>query len=172
MHEKPTERGSWAPHGVDGWYIGPAIESHRCFKTYMWSTKAERITDTLEWFPHYQKMPSDQASDATTLLSATKDILKTLKHPSPNGPTFSLDESTGDQIQTATELLNKQLQSPTKINSQQEPTATPQRVATPNPAPALRVDTPVERAPIPGENQHSYHPRQSSPSNSSHTHAD
>ena len=25
-HEKPAKRQSWAPHGVDGWYIGPAME--------------------------------------------------------------------------------------------------------------------------------------------------
>ena len=23
VHEKPTQRRTWAPHGVDGWYIGP-----------------------------------------------------------------------------------------------------------------------------------------------------
>ena len=57
VHEKPADRGSWAPHGLDGWYIGPAMESYRCFKTYIWSTKAERITDTLEWFPHHVTVP-------------------------------------------------------------------------------------------------------------------
>ena len=25
VHEKPTQRRTWAPHGVDGWYIGPAM---------------------------------------------------------------------------------------------------------------------------------------------------
>eukprot|EP00957_Ditylum_brightwellii_P002474 189947-Ditylum_brightwellii.AAC.1 len=24
VHEKSTVRGTWSPHGVDGWYIGPS----------------------------------------------------------------------------------------------------------------------------------------------------
>ena len=24
IHEKPSQRGSWDPKGVDGWYLGPA----------------------------------------------------------------------------------------------------------------------------------------------------
>jgi hypothetical protein len=26
VHEKPDKRGTWAPHGIDGWYVGPALE--------------------------------------------------------------------------------------------------------------------------------------------------
>ena len=28
VHEKPAVRGSWAPHGKEGWYVGPAIEHY------------------------------------------------------------------------------------------------------------------------------------------------
>jgi hypothetical protein len=24
IHEKPQQRGSWDPHGIEGWYLGPA----------------------------------------------------------------------------------------------------------------------------------------------------
>ena len=57
VHEKSGARGTWAPHAVDGWYVGPALDHYRCYTTHVWSTKAERITDTLEWFPHDVKMP-------------------------------------------------------------------------------------------------------------------
>jgi hypothetical protein len=29
-HETPSRRRTWAPHGQDGWYIGPALEHYRC----------------------------------------------------------------------------------------------------------------------------------------------
>ena len=28
VHKKTRERASWDAHGVDGWYIGPAMESY------------------------------------------------------------------------------------------------------------------------------------------------
>jgi hypothetical protein len=28
-HEKPKQRSSWDPHGVDGWYLGPAPDHYR-----------------------------------------------------------------------------------------------------------------------------------------------
>jgi hypothetical protein len=32
VHESPDGRTSWAPHTVDGWYIGPASDSYRCYR--------------------------------------------------------------------------------------------------------------------------------------------
>jgi hypothetical protein len=29
-HEKPAKRKTWAPHGLDGWYVGPALDLYRC----------------------------------------------------------------------------------------------------------------------------------------------
>jgi hypothetical protein len=40
IHEKLAQRGTWATHGVRGWYIGPAPEHYRCFKTYANKTVA------------------------------------------------------------------------------------------------------------------------------------
>ena len=30
-HEKPHKRLSYAPHSVDGWYLGPAVHHYRCY---------------------------------------------------------------------------------------------------------------------------------------------
>ena len=35
VHEKPTVRGTWAAHGVKGWYIGPYMEHYRCHHIYI-----------------------------------------------------------------------------------------------------------------------------------------
>jgi hypothetical protein len=32
IHEKPSQRTSWGPHGVVGWYLGPAEEHYRCYR--------------------------------------------------------------------------------------------------------------------------------------------
>ena len=51
VHEKPSVRQTWAPHGVDGWYIGPAKEHYRCYQVYITSTRQVRIADTVEFLP-------------------------------------------------------------------------------------------------------------------------
>jgi len=28
VHEKPENRNTWAPHAVEGWYVGPAMQSY------------------------------------------------------------------------------------------------------------------------------------------------
>lgn len=35
VHEKPALRGTWAPHSVDGWYLGPSMKHYRCFKVWV-----------------------------------------------------------------------------------------------------------------------------------------
>ena len=43
-HNKPANRGTWSPHGLDGWYIGPALEHYRCYEIWMWDTRSVRVT--------------------------------------------------------------------------------------------------------------------------------
>ena len=138
VHEKPTDRGSWEAHGVDGWYIGPAMESYRCFKTYIWSTKAERITDTVEWFPHHFSMP--KTSDTEILIAATKDILKILQNPSKNSPIPALTDSESHQLQEITQLLHKKVTPLTNPPSPPPPNST-QQTLPPPPPPAFTSPT-------------------------------
>jgi hypothetical protein len=50
-HETPNRRRTWAPHGQDGWYIGPALEHYRCYTVYITKTRRERIVETVDFFP-------------------------------------------------------------------------------------------------------------------------
>jgi hypothetical protein len=50
-HEIPNRRRTWAPHGQDGWYIGPALEHYRCYMVYITKTRGERIVETVDFFP-------------------------------------------------------------------------------------------------------------------------
>jgi predicted Abi (CAAX) family protease len=49
-HETPSRKRTWAPHGQDGWYIGPALEHYRCYTVYINKTRGERIVETVDFF--------------------------------------------------------------------------------------------------------------------------
>jgi hypothetical protein len=34
IHEKPPVRGTWQPHAVPGWYLGPAMLHYRCYRVW------------------------------------------------------------------------------------------------------------------------------------------
>ena len=34
IHEKPHKRLTYAPHSVNGWYLGPAVHHYRCYTCY------------------------------------------------------------------------------------------------------------------------------------------
>ena len=35
VHETPNNRRTWSPHGVDGWYLGPAPDHYQCHRVYI-----------------------------------------------------------------------------------------------------------------------------------------
>ena len=89
IHEKPSQRGSWSPRGIDGWYLGPSLQHYRCHRVYCNHTSAERITDTVHLFPHYGNLPNITAQDAAILTS--ESLHKTLESPS-NKKAFGTDQ--------------------------------------------------------------------------------
>ena len=91
VHEKSNQRGTWAPHGDDAWYIGPAFEHYRCYKVWTWETRRERETDTISWFPHNVRMPTPSALDRIS--AGINDIASALKFPTPGSPLAPLNSS-------------------------------------------------------------------------------
>jgi hypothetical protein len=84
IHEKPNQRRSWDPHGVEGWYLGPATYHYRCYRVYVNQTRAERITDTVEFVPQAIEMPFPTPTEIA--IEATKALIHTLKDPIPYMP--------------------------------------------------------------------------------------
>ena len=84
IHEKSTTRKSWAPHGVEGWYLGPTMEHYRCYRVISSKTGGERITDTVQFFPHDVPLtgstPVDRAIEAATELP---EVISNFKYASP-----------------------------------------------------------------------------------------
>ena len=57
VHEKPNERGTWAAHATIGFYLGPAMQHHRCYRVWIPSLNSKRITDTVDWHPTTTMLP-------------------------------------------------------------------------------------------------------------------
>jgi hypothetical protein len=77
-HEKPANRGTWDPHAVDAWYVGPAMESYRCYTVWIWDTRRERVCDTLSWLPSSTIFPTITANDiiSAALIDIKNALLK------------------------------------------------------------------------------------------------
>ena len=73
IYEAPkTQRASWAPHGVPGYYLGPAVDHYRCHRVWATQTAATRITDTVAWHPRAFRLPG---ADPAAILTAAVDNL-------------------------------------------------------------------------------------------------
>jgi hypothetical protein len=82
IHEKLQQRKTWDPHGTEGWYLGPAMEHHRCHRVFTNKTKAERITDTVEFFPQHTTVPS-MTTDKIAIQAAS-DLIAAINQPTAN----------------------------------------------------------------------------------------
>jgi hypothetical protein len=69
----------------------------------MLDTRAERISDTVSWFPTKVTMPLASSNDL--ILAALTDITNALQHPSPAASLAPLAESHVTALQNLTELL-------------------------------------------------------------------
>ena len=90
-HEKSSQRGTWAPHGRQGWYVGATPEHYRCYQIYIPKTQGTRICDTVEFFPTHCKMPQVSAHDAA--IYAANDLITALRKPQPANSFLSLGDN-------------------------------------------------------------------------------
>jgi hypothetical protein len=143
-HETPGRRQTWAPHGQDGWYTGPALEHYRCYTVYITKTRSSRIVETVDFFPHQIPFPSsrDLATQAAT------ELTHALLNPQPAGPFWQVgDEQAIALIKLATIFKASK---PKKVNKQltpqnEEGNDAPQRVQTAVSPPGVDTQNPNQR---------------------------
>ena len=70
--ETPDTRASWADHGQRGFYLGPALNTYRSFRTLVSSTGRERVSDSLAWFPTRVRMPGSSIEEL--MVAAMRDL--------------------------------------------------------------------------------------------------
>ena len=132
VHEKPDNRASWAPHALDGWYVGPAMENYRCYRCWMWDTHRERIADTVTWFPQHVAMPIGSSTDL--VIAGANDIIKALQHPSPGSALSPLEDSEVAVLHALADiLLNRKPQDPASIPTVLPPATLPALQNAPQP---------------------------------------
>jgi hypothetical protein len=83
-HETPNPRVTWAPHGQDGWYIGPALEHCRCYTVYITKTPSEIIVETVDFSPTEVAMPFQSSQNLAAQMA--KQLTHALLYPHPAGP--------------------------------------------------------------------------------------
>ena len=125
VHNKPQNRTTWSPHALDGWYVGPALDSYRCYRVWIWDTRMIRICDTVAWFPTKVHMPKTSSTDI--IHTSLQDIAHALQHPVPRSPVSPIMPSHKVAIRQLLDTLTTILPSPDTL---------------PVIPPPLRVETP------------------------------
>jgi hypothetical protein len=58
VYEPPAIRASWAPHGTDAYYVGPALKHYWCLRFYMPGTQRYCVVDTWQLYPMHCATPT------------------------------------------------------------------------------------------------------------------
>ena len=99
VHEKPTQRRTWALHSINGWYIGPAMDHYQCYRVWISSTHAKRIADTIQFFPTILCTPNLSHHDAT--LQAARKLTHALQNLNNANPLLQLSD---DQLRALDQI--------------------------------------------------------------------
>ncbi len=129
VYKDPAICTSWAPHGTDAYYIGPAPKHYRCLRFYMLATRRYHIADTWRLYPTHYTTPS--ILQANLMVLQATDVLQSLGATIPTSTTESITKNKA--IQKLQEILSPQLHPGTadpRVPIAPEPRAT---------APATRV---------------------------------
>ena len=78
VHKKSSDRLLWGYHGIEGWYIGPAMDHYRCLKIYIPKTHSTIIAETVAFIP--TNIPFPHSDQNTFLQKSISDLLHLLKH--------------------------------------------------------------------------------------------
>jgi hypothetical protein len=119
IHERANDRGSWAVHGKDGFYIGPKLNHYRCYEVLVTDTGGTRTSDTVAWYPAQCVMPGGSYVELIT--EAIKDLTKWIQQSTLIPATMISNRSALNQatdtlsaaLKTYKEIFQKQHQSDT-----------------------------------------------------------
>jgi hypothetical protein len=110
VYENPELRETWAPHAVDGWYLGPALRHYRCYRVWIQETSSERVADTVTWLPTKVKMPS--ASSTALATAAAQDLVKALQQTTTAAPVSPLNVTQHAALQQLADIFADTTEAP------------------------------------------------------------
>jgi hypothetical protein len=108
FHNNIDTRESWESRGKLGYYIGPALEHHKCFKVFNPLTSENIISDTISWYPNKFIIPG---SSEIEVLTAAINKLTHLITQKPS------DIKTTEIINNLQQIQDIYLKEPTTSNS-------------------------------------------------------
>jgi hypothetical protein len=111
-HEKPDQRASWDPHGLDGYYLGPALDHYRCYQVHITKTKGTRIVDTVEFPPAKLTMPSTSSKYLASI--AALELSNALQNPAPAAPFSKIGTAQLQALRQLSDIFSAALRSGTK----------------------------------------------------------
>jgi hypothetical protein len=145
VHDKPGLRGTWATHGTDGFYVGPAMRHYRNFRCYMPATRSFRISDTIAWLPVAYTMPGH--SPLEVLNAAVADLTSAIKQMSSTDMHAVNTHRTSEHTTIAQHLVNAVYSLRELFHPAHDTPAQPAGVSTSPSAPVIlapqRVEPPV-----------------------------
>jgi hypothetical protein len=97
-----------------GGTLGKPPHHYRCWNIYVTKTNAERIGDTVEFFPQHGTMPTLSSRD--TAIKAAIQLTDALQNPHPAGPFAPLDTSTLSALEHLSELFHPKSRTRSPIN--------------------------------------------------------
>lgn len=79
IYKTPLQQITYSRHGVEGWYLGPAMEHYWCNECYVCRTGGVRFAKTVEFFPHQVPVPALTSREA--IHSTALELIKAIKNP-------------------------------------------------------------------------------------------
>jgi hypothetical protein len=110
VHERPQSRPAYGVHGVDGYYVAPAMQHYRSYEIFLPSTQAVRISDTIEWHLHRVVLPCPTPLDTvTSALHGLTRALKDMIAPSSAWPATAWQQRAlvSNEVPTLTKSLER-----------------------------------------------------------------
>ena len=102
IFDDPAARTSWAPHGTDGYYVGPAKKHYRNLRFWIPTTRCFCISDTYKLYPtHYRDL---SLSELDQSIIAANDLVKELQQITPSSTLQRLRHT--EVIKQLTDILN------------------------------------------------------------------
>ena len=113
VHLKPTKRGTFQVHAIDGWYIGPSMFHYRCFKKYIPETGGIRDADIVDFFP--QQIPFLTVTPDTYLRQIAADLLSILTSKKAPIPELTYGDTYTNAFIKIAKILQRDTPPPSKI---------------------------------------------------------
>ena len=136
--DDPSERKSFAPHGVPAFYIGIAPNHYRSYRVYVPSTNKIRVTNSVAWIPSTPVVPKYPTLPPGLFANQPTPVQKTTPTYSSTSEGAALLLPVPDDIAI--------IPTPLAITSCETPPPSPATITYVHPTPPIAISNPIHRS--------------------------